>query len=119
MRRRRFLMLVPALWLAACTSPERKQLDQTKGFVVRRLLEIRRDGRDYADFSERLVSGLSPLGVIMKGAPEGLSLVVWDEPARPWSVRLWSKTQGIVEIDLHGADLITPLDHMQVDMRKG
>jgi len=116
---RRNLLLLPLLLLVGCrASPERQQLDQTKGFVVKRLLEIRRDGRQYADYSERVVSGVSPLELIMRDAPQGLAPVLWDEPAQAWSVRLSSSTPGHVEIDLYGSDLGKPLDHMQVEMRR-
>jgi len=107
-----------ALLLVACgASPERKQLDQTKGFVVRRLLEIRRDGMQYTQFGEMQVSGVSPLPLIMTGAPPGLSPVLFQEPPQAWTVRLSFAANGHVAVDLYDADVSKPVDHMQVDMR--
>jgi hypothetical protein len=112
-------LLVGCVLLVGCgASPEREQLDRTKGFVVKRLLEIRRDARQSADYSERQVSGVGPLGLIMTGAPQDLATVLWEEPAQPWTVRLANGESGHVRIELYGSDLAAPVDHMQVDMRR-
>jgi hypothetical protein len=115
---RRTALLALITLVAACgASPERQQLDRTKGFAVRRLLEIRRDGQQYTAYSEFQVEGVSPLPLIMTGAPADLAPLLWEEPARPWSVRLSFGPKGHVEIDCYGADTGKPLDHMEIDMR--
>jgi hypothetical protein len=115
---RRTALLALLTLLAACgANPERQRLDRTKGFAVRRLLEIRRDGSQYREFDEFRVEGVSALPLVVNGAPTDLAPLLWEEPARPWSVRLSWGPQGHVEIDSYGADAAKPLDHMEVDMR--
>ena len=117
--RRTIAWLVALLLVASCApSKERHQLDLTKGFVVKRLLEIRRDGAQYTMYGELVVSGTNAHDFIMTGAPPGLAPVIWEAPPEPWSLRLSNSANWRVDVDLYGDDLGKPLDHMQIDMRR-
>jgi hypothetical protein len=117
----RVSMLVCLLLLSGCgRSPQQKQLDETQAFVVKRLYDIRRHPSQYILFEEQVLSGTSPVNLIMGGAPTSASSapVLWSEPAQPWSVVVASGDKGSFVVDAYGESSEKAVHHESVDMRR-
>ena len=110
------VIVVAALAITGCSSPDRSRLDRGMKFARKTIEQANADPATAAALKDSLDRGETIADYVEKLQPDDVDLPPFSEetPTLPWAIRIKMTDQWHVSIEGYGEDLDKPLSVMTV-----